>query len=199
MATDVGKLRLPARTATLRLVQAATRFALVWTLAFLLSGSGISAVAAVPPVSTTHVTAYNVAFKHSNAAAFAGADSDVNIGHAARTDAASGRLPQLRSVVVAAETATTGGRSVDEVLSGLSKGKNSGVWTVPDQSTLQSTFDELTQGGTSTTWKDYNGTVYELPDGTQIGMRSMSSLRSGGGPTIDIRVPGQDPSKIHIG
>jgi hypothetical protein len=108
MATDVGKLRVSARMAPLRLVQAATRVALVWMLAFLLSGSGISAVAVVPPVSTTHVTAYDVAFKHSNAAAFAGVASDVDIGYAARADPGSGLLLRPRSVVVAADTAGGG-------------------------------------------------------------------------------------------
>ena len=96
----------------------------------------------------------------------------------------------------AADTAATGGRSVDEVLNNLPKGKQSFVRTVPDEQTLQSTFGELTRGGTPTTWKGYNGQVFELQDGTQIGMRGTSSS---GGSTIDIRVPGQDPFKIHIG
>lgn len=85
---------------------------------------------------------------------------------------------------------------MDEVLGGLSKGKSPGVWTVPGESTSQSTFDDLTQGGARTTWKNYNGSVYELENGTQIGLRGSSTF---GGPTIDIRIPGQDPFKIHVG
>jgi hypothetical protein len=85
---------------------------------------------------------------------------------------------------------------VEEVLSSLPKGKQSFVRTVPDEQTLQSTFGELTRGGTPTSWKNYNGEVFDLQDGTQIGMRGASSS---GGSTIDVRIPGQDPFKIHIG
>lgn len=97
---------------------------------------------------------------------------------------------------VAAEETAAGTRSVDEVLNGLPRGKQGFVRTVPDEATLQSTFEELTQGGTPTTWKGYGGDVFELPDGTQIGLRGTS--RSGGS-TIDLRIPGQDPFRIHIG
>ena len=99
-------------------------------------------------------------------------------------------------VVSAAEETAAGTRSVDEVLNGLPRGKQGFVRTVPDEATLQSTFEELTQGGTPTTWKGYGGDVFELPDGTQIGLRGTS--RSGGS-TIDLRIPGQDPFRIHIG
>lgn len=82
------------------------------------------------------------------------------------------------------------------MLNSLPKGKQGFVRTVPDEQTLQSTFGELTREGTPTTWKNYNGQVFELQDGTQVGMRGMSIS---GGATIDIRIPGQDPFKIHIG
>lgn len=94
-----------------------------------------------------------------------------------------------------AEAAGASGRSVDEVLNRLPKGNQSFVRTVPDEGSLQSTFDELTQGGTPTTWKGYDGSVYELPDGTQIGMRDSSTS---GGATIDIRNPDGSINKIHI-
>lgn len=67
---------------------------------------------------------------------------------------------------------------------------------VPDGTTLQSTFDELTRGGTPTSWTNYDGQVYELADGSQVGIRNYSGS---GGATIDIRTPGESQRKIHIG
>ena len=55
---------------------------------------------------------------------------------------------------------------------------------------------DLTRGGKPATWKNYGGQVIERPDGIQVGLRSTS--RSGGS-TIDIRIPGQNFLKIHIG
>lgn len=95
---------------------------------------------------------------------------------------------------VAAETGAA--RSVDEVLSTLPRGNQSSVRIVPDEAAVQTTFADLTRGGTPATWKNYTGQVFEMSDGTQIGLRSTSSS---GGSTIDIRIPGQDPFKIHIG
>ena len=94
------------------------------------------------------------------------------------------------------ETAATSSRSVDEVLSSLPKGKQGFVRTVPDDQTLQTTFDDLTRGAQQISRSGYDGPVYELPDGTQIGLRGGSKS---GGRTIDIQVPGQDAQKIHIG
>jgi hypothetical protein len=91
---------------------------------------------------------------------------------------------------------TASATTVRNAVSGLNAGKNVGVWTVRSPQEVQQLFDEMTQGGASATWKGYPGQVVELPDGTQIGLRGMS--RSGG-PTIDIRIPGEDPWKIHIG
>lgn len=88
-------------------------------------------------------------------------------------------------------------RGVQQVLSGLSSGRDPGVWTVPSEGDLQQLYEDLTENGTPTTWKNYSGQVEELPDGTQIGIRSIS--RSGGS-TIDIRSPsGADQWKVHIG
>lgn len=104
--------------------------------------------------------------------------------------------PSPIALVVAAEEATAGARSVGQVLDDLPQGRQAFVRIVPDEATLQATFEELTQGGAPTTWKGFAGDVFELPDGTQIGMRGASSS---GGATIDIRIPGHDPFKIHIG
>lgn len=171
-------------------------FLIVWVLSLAvgLSFAAVSGRASLPRAAVPY--AYDAAVQLSSAMpssvdpTTAAVRAIGQLGRSA-TDPSRGS-----AVFVAADTATTGGRSVDGVLNGLSKGKNSGVWTVPDQSTLQSTFDDLAQGGTRTTWKNYNGPAYELPDGTQIGLRGSSTS---GGPTIDIRVPGQDPLKIHIG
>lgn len=67
---------------------------------------------------------------------------------------------------------------------------------VPDEAVLRATFADLTKGGTPAAWKNYNGQVFEMANGTQIGLRAYS--RSGDA-TIDIRVPGQSAIKIHIG
>lgn len=53
----------------------------------------------------------------------------------------------------------------------------------------------LTQRGTPITWKGYDGHVYQLPDGTQVGIWGSSSS---GTPTIDIRNPNGSINKIHI-
>lgn len=123
---------------------------------------------------------------------------DAATSQAATDSGPRNRFPAPSSApVVGAEAAGASGRSVDEVLNGLpkEKGNQSFVRTAPNEGSLQSTFDELTQGGTPTSWKGYDGSVYELPDGTQIGMRSSSTS---GGATIDIRYPDGSRNKIHI-
>lgn len=84
---------------------------------------------------------------------------------------------------------------VTDVLRSLPVGRSPGVWTVGSEEQLRETFDFLTRGGTSATWKGYGGPVYEVRGGTQIGLRTVS--RSGG-PTIDIRTRSGDQWKIHI-
>jgi len=96
---------------------------------------------------------------------------------------------------VAAKTGSTALRGVDDVLGGLSKGKQGFVRTVPDEASLNSTFAELTQGGSPTTWKNFSGTVIERGDGVQVGLRSYSKS---GGPTVDIRMPDGSFSRIHV-
>ncbi|MGO8877649.1 MAG: RHS repeat-associated core domain-containing protein [Acidimicrobiales bacterium] len=102
------------------------------------------------------------------------------------------------SVAAEGETAAGGVSSVDDVqqmLSNLQPGRNPGVWTVNSDQELNQVFDELTENGSPTTWKGYDGSVYELPDGTQVGLRGSSST---GGATIDIRTSAGDQWKIHI-
>lgn len=90
---------------------------------------------------------------------------------------------------------TTALRRVDDVLSGLPKGNQSLLRTVPDEASLTRTFSELTEGGTPTTWKKFTGTVIERGDGVQIGLRSYSKS---GGSTIDIRMPDGKLDRIHV-
>lgn len=101
----------------------------------------------------------------------------------------------LQRSSVAANAGSGALRSVDEVLGGLPKGKQSWVRMVSDESSLTTKFNELTEGGTPTTWKNFNGTVIERGDGVQVGMRSSSS--SGGG-AIDIRMPDGSRIRIHV-
>ncbi|MGH9170160.1 MAG: hypothetical protein ACRD0Z_04740 [Acidimicrobiales bacterium] len=108
------------------------------------------------------------------------------------------RAPSYDLSATGSSVAAEGGadtQTVEQVLGNLPQGDQSFVRTVPDEAALQSTFDQLTEGGTPTTWKGYDGSVYELPDGTQIGIRSSSSS---GGATIDIRFPDGSINKIHI-
>jgi hypothetical protein len=87
-------------------------------------------------------------------------------------------------------------RSIDDTLAKLPRGDRNFVRLVPDEAALRSTFTDLTRGGAPISWKNYAGEVFEVADGTQIGLRSTSGS---GGSTIDIRMPGRNPIKIHIG
>lgn len=84
---------------------------------------------------------------------------------------------------------------VESTFNGLPKGKSPGVRTVDSVGELNQTFDSMTQGGTPSSWPGYKGKVVRLPDGTEVGLRTASKS---GGETIDIRVPGQAPTKVHI-
>ena len=96
-----------------------------------------------------------------------------------------------------ATEAASGGalRGVNEVLDGLPKGDQSWVRMVPDESSLITKFNELTEGGTPTTWKNFDGAVIERGDGVQVGLRGTSS--SGGG-AVDIRMPDGSRIRIHV-
>jgi len=116
-------------------------------------------------------------------------------GAASAADLAAGRSAIMGGARTAVDSASTAARSVEGVLKSLPKGKQSNVRTVPNKAELDATFRELTRSGDPTSWTNYNGSVYRLSDGTEIGMRASSKS---GGETIDIRVPGQAMQKIHI-
>ncbi|MEV7972338.1 hypothetical protein [Cellulomonas sp. NPDC089187] len=66
---------------------------------------------------------------------------------------------------------------------------------------LRNLFDELSQGGVDITpstgyYANGGGKMVRLPDGTEIGLREMST--STGRPTIDIRYPDRRTLKIHV-
>lgn len=86
-------------------------------------------------------------------------------------------------------------RSVNEVLDGLPKGNQSWVRMVLDEGSLTTKFNELTEGGTPTTWKNFDGAVIERGDGVEVGLRGSSS--SGGG-AIDIRMPDGSRIRVHV-
>jgi hypothetical protein len=116
---------------------------------------------------------------------------------ASPTGPSASGLRVVRAVFVAAEAgANAGAKSVDEVLGSLPKGNQGFVRTIPDESTLQSTFNDLTRGATKIERKGYDGSVYELRDGTQIGLRGSSTS---GAATIDTRGADGSINKIHIG
>ncbi|MGL5817131.1 MAG: RHS repeat-associated core domain-containing protein [Phycicoccus sp.] len=102
---------------------------------------------------------------------------------------------EITTAQAAANTGSTALRGVDEILGSLSKGKQGFVRTVPDESSLNSTFAELTQGGSPTTWKNFSGKVIERGDGVQVGLRNYSKS---GGSTIDIRMPDGSAYRIHV-
>ena len=84
---------------------------------------------------------------------------------------------------------------VESTMQGLAKVKSPGVRTVSNVGELNQTFDAMAKGGTPSQWPGYNGKVVRLPDGTEVGLRVGSKS---GGETIDIRVPGKPPTKVHI-
>ncbi len=175
----------------------AVRIALLILIGFLTFNLNPVASASTPPLEVGPSALVTIASGHANALGAKPAVLRVPARPVLKaTPRSHGDSHQISDFGVAAEETAAGTRSVDEVLNGLPRGKQGFVRTVPDEATLQSTFEELTQGGTPTTWKGYGGDVFELPDATQIGLRSTS--RSGGS-TIDLRIPGQDPVRIHIG
>ncbi len=92
--------------------------------------------------------------------------------------------PEADSAGDAGASATA--ESIQESLSALEPGDNPRVSIVDSLNRLNELFSEYTQGGRSTVWKNYSGNVEELPDGTQVGIRSYSDT---GGPTMDVRFP----------
>ena len=114
-------------------------------------------------------------------------------GEAVEAAGAEAELAESATVQVARQSDID---AVKDVLRGLPKGRNPGVWTVGSSGDLRQLFVDMTTEGRPITWMNYAGPVSELPDGTQIGLRSFSRH---GGETIDIRPPrGGDQWKIHI-
>jgi hypothetical protein len=97
------------------------------------------------------------------------------------------------SRAVATEAA---GGSVDDVLGGLAKGKQSTVRTVASDAELQTVWDDLAAGGSPVEVPGYKGSWVERPDGVRLGLREASKS---GGRTIDIRYPDGTIRKVHVG
>jgi hypothetical protein len=53
----------------------------------------------------------------------------------------------------------------------------------------------MSAGGKPATPPTYNGTMMELPDGTKVGLRNVSTS---GGKTIDIFLPDGKYTRVHI-
>ena len=95
----------------------------------------------------------------------------------------------------------TNAADVQNILAGLTKGKQDHVVTVKSDAELKALFAQMTQGGTPVTlparYTDGVGGV-KLPDGTEIWMRLTSKS---GGAAIDIKLPKgvKGPiNKVHI-
>jgi RHS repeat-associated protein len=98
----------------------------------------------------------------------------------------------------AKEAARGAGRGTDEILGGLSRGRQPHVRTVRSDEELRSVYDELAIGGKPLDRRRrYPGKWITRPDGIEVGIRERSGS---GGATIDIRKPGADLSitKVHI-
>ncbi|MBO9521879.1 MAG: hypothetical protein J7518_10105 [Nocardioidaceae bacterium] len=95
----------------------------------------------------------------------------------------------------AAKSADEAVAGVDDVLSGLGKGRNSGVKTVGSDAELSEVYGTLTRGGTPIDVPGYKGTWIERADGVRVGIRDASKS---GGRTIDIRYPDGTTRKVHI-
>jgi hypothetical protein len=85
---------------------------------------------------------------------------------------------------------------VDDILSALEPGRSEGVRMVGSADELTATFGHLTRGGEPVVETTYPGSFVRLPDGTTVGMRSIS--KSTGLPTLDVVRPGFGPMKIHV-
>jgi hypothetical protein len=108
---------------------------------------------------------------------------------------ATGHEPSRRGGGGGGGGSDAGGGGIQNILSGLQPGNNDNVFVVNSEDELQSLFDQLSAGGSSTQ-STYPGNMVELPDGTRVGIRPTSLS---GGSTIDINQPGMPIVKIHIG
>jgi hypothetical protein len=92
--------------------------------------------------------------------------------------------------------ATISGRAgITETLSGLKAGRSPGVKVVGSEAELDALYGRLSGGGRSATPPTYKGTMVELPNGTRVGLRNVSTS---GGKTIDIFLPDGKYTRVHI-
>lgn len=146
-------------------------------------GEGVGTVAGV---LATSVTTAGV-----GGAAYLAARIAVNTTARAAVRPAAGEAARL----VAVKSAGEGLAGVDDVLGGLTKGRNSGVRTVGSDAEIDEVYGSLTRGGAPLDVPGYKGTWIERRDGVRIGLRDASKS---GGRTIDIRYPDGTTGKIHI-
>jgi hypothetical protein len=91
------------------------------------------------------------------------------------------------------------GARVRSVLNYLPNGRSPGVKTVNSEQELKNLFNSLADGGSVNIMSRYNGVGVTLKDETSINYRLISSKKSGGSPTIDIKFPDDKTSyKVHI-
>jgi hypothetical protein len=84
---------------------------------------------------------------------------------------------------------------IGDALSGLRSGRNSGVKIVESAEDIEDLFGHLSSGGKIVESTTYPGRLFELPDGTTVGLRTQSKS---GGPTIDIKLPDGTEHKVHV-
>lgn len=122
------------------------------------------------------------------------------VAHAAEEVAAAGKAAHAAEEAGALGRAT---RYLDELPLGGNTGKKAqDVRLVENEAQLREIHQDLVRGGEPTTWgkpgNEYPGPVVKHPDGVSVGLRENSSFRSGGTPTIDVKLPNGDLKKIHI-
>ncbi len=85
---------------------------------------------------------------------------------------------------------------VDDVLSGLGRGRQPHVRTVRSDAQLQSVYDDLAEGATTISGRgSYDGTWVLRSDGVEVGLRNASRT---GGRTIDIVRADGTRTVVHI-
>jgi hypothetical protein len=110
-------------------------------------------------------------------------------------DEAADSADLVHDIDKATDTVDDAFRSVDDVMGGLSPGRQPHVRTVSSTGELQTVYDDLAAGGVPTEWSGYKGTVVRRPDGVEVGIRGTSTS---GKATIDIRLPDGTTQKVHI-
>ncbi|NMO93217.1 hypothetical protein [Actinomycetospora sp. TBRC 11914] len=128
-------------------------------------------------------------------AAAAGVAAGVGIAGAGLVDLATHAATDSSVAPFQVDQETDASR-IDERARTVGKpGKNKRVRVVETEEEVRALYDELSEGGTPAEWPDYGGRVVEFPDGTRVGLRDSSS--SAPGSSVDVRIPGQPPRKVH--